>query len=154
MSCAIDAEEREGQRRKRKASAGPTNHQWARYWEVGSPDEVHPSTFDSRIRRGWDFERAINTPPRAYTQRRRACAAAAAAAPAYSVILVTIGEKKIEVIKEVRAITGLSLKESMHLVEAAPMSIRQGVTKAEAETIRAQLEKAGAVVGIVAGHGK
>ena len=77
--------------------------------------------------------------------------AAAAAAPAeekteFSVVLAAAGEKKIEVIKEVRAITGLGLKEAKDLVEGAPKPVKEGVTKDEAEKIKAQLEKAGAKV--------
>ena len=77
--------------------------------------------------------------------------AAAAAAPAaekteFSVILLAAGEKKIEVIKEVRAITSLGLKEAKDLVEGAPKPVKEGVNKDEAEKIKAQLEKAGAKV--------
>ena len=80
-------------------------------------------------------------------------AAGAAAAPVeeqteFSVILAAIGDKKIEVIKEVRAITALGLKEAKDLVEAAPKPIKEGVTKEEAETIKAALEKAGAKVEV------
>ena len=64
----------------------------------------------------------------------------------FNVILKSIGEKKIEVIKEVRAITGLGLKEAKDLVEAAPKAVKEGVTKDEADKIKAQLEKAGAGV--------
>ena len=78
-------------------------------------------------------------------------AAGAAVAPAeeqteFTVILGAIGDKKIEVIKEVRAVTGLGLKEAKDLVEAAPKPVKEGVTKEEAEKIRAALEKAGAKV--------
>jgi large subunit ribosomal protein L7/L12 len=77
----------------------------------------------------------------------------AAAAPVeeqteFSVILAAIGDKKIEVIKEVRAITALGLKEAKDLVEAAPKPIKEGVTKEEAEKIKAALEKAGAKVEV------
>jgi large subunit ribosomal protein L7/L12 len=77
--------------------------------------------------------------------------AAAAAAPAeekteFSVVLAAAGDKKIEVIKEVRAITGLGLKEAKDLVEGAPKPVKEGVNKDEAEKIKAQLEKAGAKV--------
>ena len=80
-------------------------------------------------------------------------AAGAAAAPVeeqteFSVILAAIGDKKIEVIKEVRAITALGLKEAKDLVEAAPKPVKEGVTKEEAEKIKAALEKAGAKVEI------
>jgi large subunit ribosomal protein L7/L12 len=78
-------------------------------------------------------------------------AGGAAAAPVeekteFNVVLAGIGDKKIEVIKEVRAITGLGLKEAKDLVEAAPKAVKEGVTKDEAEKIKAQLEKAGAKV--------
>ena len=77
--------------------------------------------------------------------------AAAAAAPAeekteFTVMLTAAGEKKIEVIKEVRAITGLGLKEAKDLVEGAPKPVKEGVNKEEADKIKAQLEKAGAKV--------
>lgn len=77
--------------------------------------------------------------------------AAAAAAPAeekteFTVMLTAAGEKKIEVIKEVRAITGLGLKEAKDLVEGAPKPVKEAVAKDEAEKIKAQLEKAGAKI--------
>jgi large subunit ribosomal protein L7/L12 len=77
---------------------------------------------------------------------------AAAAAPAaeeqteFTVVLAAAGEKKIEVIKEVRAITGLGLKEAKDLVEGAPKPVKEAVNKDEAAKIKAQLEKAGAKV--------
>jgi large subunit ribosomal protein L7/L12 len=64
----------------------------------------------------------------------------------FDVILAAIGEKKIEVIKEVRAITGLGLKEAKDLVEAAPKPVKEGIAKAEAEEIKKKLEAAGAKV--------
>ena len=80
-----------------------------------------------------------------------AAAPGAAAAPAeekteFTVVLTAAGEKKIEVIKEVRALTGLGLKEAKDLVEGAPKPVKEGVTKDEAEKVKAQLEKAGAKV--------
>jgi large subunit ribosomal protein L7/L12 len=77
---------------------------------------------------------------------------AAAAAPAaeekteFTVVLAAAGEKKIEVIKEVRAITGLGLKEAKDLVEGAPKPVKESVSKDEAAKLKAQLEKAGAKV--------
>jgi large subunit ribosomal protein L7/L12 len=77
---------------------------------------------------------------------------AAAAAPAaeekteFTVVLAAVGEKKIEVIKEVRAITGLGLKEAKDLVEGAPKPVKEGVNKDEAAKIKATLEKVGAKV--------
>jgi len=64
----------------------------------------------------------------------------------FNVVLTAVGEKKIEVIKEVRALTGLGLKEAKDLVEGAPKPVKEGVTKDEAEKVKAQLEKAGAKV--------
>src|SRR5215468_4115662 len=87
-----------------------------------------------------------------------AAAVAVAAAPAgggaapveekteFTVVLAAAGEKKIEVIKEVRALTGLGLKEAKDLVEGAPKPVKEGVAKDEAEKIKATLEKAGAKV--------
>ena len=77
---------------------------------------------------------------------------AAAAAPAaeekteFTVVLAAVGDKKIEVIKEVRAITGLGLKEAKDLVEGAPKPVKEGVNKDEAAKIKATLEKVGAKV--------
>ena len=83
-------------------------------------------------------------------------AVAAAAGPAavveekteFTVQLTAAGDKKIEVIKEVRAITGLGLKEAKDLVEGAPKPVKEGVNKADAEKFKAQLEKAGAKVDL------
>jgi large subunit ribosomal protein L7/L12 len=82
--------------------------------------------------------------------------AAAAAGPAvaaevqteFTVMLTGAGDKKIEVIKEVRAITGLGLKEAKDLVEGAPKAVKEGVNKADADKFKAQLEKAGAKVDL------
>ena len=75
----------------------------------------------------------------------------AAAAPVeekteFTVVLAAIGDKKIEVIKEVRAATGLGLKEAKDLVEAAPKAVKEGIPKDEAEKIKAALEKVGAKI--------
>ena len=80
-----------------------------------------------------------------------AAAVAVAAAPAeektdFTVVLASAGDKKIEVIKEVRAITGLGLKEAKDLVEGAPKPVKEGVNKDDAAKIKAQLEKVGAKV--------
>jgi large subunit ribosomal protein L7/L12 len=77
--------------------------------------------------------------------------AGAAAAPAeekteFTVVLAAVGDKKIEVIKEVRALTGLGLKEAKDLVEGAPKPVKEGVNKEEAEKVKATLEKVGAKV--------
>ncbi|MFA4992075.1 MAG: 50S ribosomal protein L7/L12 [Candidatus Omnitrophota bacterium] len=78
-------------------------------------------------------------------------AAAGAAAPqeektTFTVVLASSGDKKIQVIKEIRAITNLGLKEAKDLVEGAPKTVKEGVSKDEAETIKKQLEAQGAKV--------
>ena len=80
-------------------------------------------------------------------------AAAAAAAPVeekteFDVVMTSFGEKKVEVIKVVRALTGLGLKEAKDLVEGVPSMIKEGIPKAEAEDIKKKLEEAGAKVDI------
>lgn len=72
--------------------------------------------------------------------------AAAAEKDEFDVVLAAAGDKKINVIKEVRGITGLGLKESKDMVEGAPKVVKEGVGKAEAEEIKAKLEAAGATV--------
>ena len=73
-------------------------------------------------------------------------AAAAEEKTEFTVVLASAGDKKIEVIKEVRALTGLGLKEAMDLVEGAPKTVKEGVNKEEADKIKATLEKVGAKV--------
>ena len=73
-------------------------------------------------------------------------AAAAEEKTEFTVVLAAAGDKKIEVIKEVRAITGLGLKEAKDLVEGAPKTVKEGASKEEADKLKAQLEKAGAKV--------
>jgi large subunit ribosomal protein L7/L12 len=75
-----------------------------------------------------------------------AAPAAAAEKDEFTVVLAAVGAKKIEVIKEVRAITGLGLKEAKDLVEGAPKPVKEGVAKAEAEELKKKLEGAGATV--------
>ena len=80
-------------------------------------------------------------------------AAGGGAAPAeeqteFTVMLTGVGEKKVEVIKVVRAATGLGLKEAKDLVDGAPKAVKEGATKADADTLKKQLEEAGAKVEI------
>ncbi len=75
-----------------------------------------------------------------------AAAAAVEEKTEFNVILAAVGDKKIEVIKEVRALTGLGLKEAKDLVEGAPKPVKEGVNKEEADKIKATLEKVGAKV--------
>jgi large subunit ribosomal protein L7/L12 len=80
----------------------------------------------------------------------------AAAAPAaaaeekteFNVVMTSFGEKKVEVIKAIRTITGLGLKEAKDLVEAVPSAVKEGVSKADADSVKKQLEEAGATVEI------
>ena len=100
------------------------------------------------------FAAGSRTSPAAAAPVAAAAAAGApgaAAAPAeeqteFTVILASHGEKKIEVIKEVRAITGLGLKEAKDLVEGAPKPVKEGVNKADAEAMKKKLEAVGAKV--------
>ena len=84
--------------------------------------------------------------------RRGACAAAAAAPveaqTEFTVVLTKAGDKKINVIKEIRTITGLGLKEAKDLVEGAPKTVKEGINKDEAEKIRKVLEENGAAVEV------
>jgi len=81
---------------------------------------------------------------------------AAAAAPAaaaeekteFNVMMTSFGDKKVEVIKAIRTITGLGLKEAKDLVEAVPSAVKEGVSKADADSVKKQLEEAGATVEI------
>jgi large subunit ribosomal protein L7/L12 len=66
----------------------------------------------------------------------------------FTVVLAAAGDKKIEVIKEVRAVTGLGLKEAKDLVDGAPNPVKEGVPQEEADSIKAQLEEAGAAVAV------
>lgn len=75
-------------------------------------------------------------------------AEAAAEKTSFDVILTGVGEKKIQVIKEVRALTGLGLKEAKALVDEAPNPVREGISKEDAEKVKAQLEAAGASVEV------
>ena len=88
-----------------------------------------------------------------------AAAVAVAAAPAegaaaaeeqseFDVVMTSFGDKKVAVIKAVRGITGLGLKEAKDMVESAPVAIKEGVDKAEAESVKTQLEEAGAQVDV------
>jgi len=77
-----------------------------------------------------------------------AAAAAAEEKTEFDVILAAAGEKKVEVIKVVRAVTGLGLKEAKDLVDGAPKPVKEGISKADAESLKKQLEEAGAKVEV------
>jgi large subunit ribosomal protein L7/L12 len=93
------------------------------------------------------------TPMAAVPMGAMAAGAAASAEPeeektAFDVVLAAIGDKKLQVIKVVRAITGLGLKEAKDLVEGAPKPVKEGATKEEAQDIKAKLEEVGATVEV------
>ena len=77
-----------------------------------------------------------------------AAAAAVEEQTEFTVVLAAVGDKKIEVIKEVRAITGLGLKEAKDLVEGAPQNVKEAISKADAEKFKKELEAAGAAVEV------
>lgn len=100
-----------------------------------------------------DLEEKFGVSAAAPVAMMAAGGAAEAAAPAeekteFDVILTAHGEKKIQVIKEVRAITGLGLKDAKELVDNLPKPVKEGIAKEEAEKIKAQLEEAGAQVEV------
>ena len=103
---------------------------------------VEAAELSKQLEEKWGVTAAVAAAP--------AAAAAGAAAgeekSEFTVFLSSFGEKKINVIKEVRAITGLGLKEAKDLVEAAPKEVKAGVAKKEAEEMKAKLEAAGAKV--------
>ena len=114
-------------------------------------------TADRRAARAVHARLTILRLPRARPVRRWAAASAAAAPAAaapveekteFDVILASFGENKVAVIKEVRAITGLGLKDAKDLVEAAPKPIKEGVSKDDAKKFKEQLEAAGAKVEV------
>jgi large subunit ribosomal protein L7/L12 len=114
-------------------------------------NELKPMEIAALIKR-METEWGVTAAPAAVAVAGPA-AGGAAAAPAeekteFDVILTSAGDKKIQVIKEVRAVTGLGLKEAKDLVEGAPKPIKEGVSKDEAAKIKAQVEAAGGQVQI------
>ena len=101
---------------------------------------VESAELSKQLEEKWGVSAAVAAAPAA------AGAAAGEEKSEFTVFLVSFGEKKINVIKEVRAITGLGLKEAKDLVEAAPKEVKTGVAKKDAEEMKAKLEAAGAKV--------
>ena len=101
---------------------------------------VEAAELSKQLEEKWGVSAAVAAAPAA------AGAAAGEEKSEFTVFLASFGEKKINVIKEVRAITGLGLKEAKDLVEAAPKEVKAGVAKKEAEEMKAKLEAAGAKV--------
>ncbi len=94
----------------------------------------------------WGVSAAAAAPVAMAVQAEAAAAPAAEEKTEFDVVLASFGEKKINVIKEVRALTSLGLKEAKELVESAPKVIKEAVTKDEADEIKQKLEEAGATV--------
>jgi large subunit ribosomal protein L7/L12 len=118
--------------------------------ELSSLSVLEASELSKLLEEKWGVSAAA---PVAVAAAPAAGAAAAPAAPVeeqteFTVVLAKAGEKKINVIKEVRAITGLGLKEAKDLVEGAPKTVKESVNKDEAAKIRKQLEEAGATVEV------
>ena len=101
---------------------------------------VEAAELSKQLEEKWGVTAAVAAAPAA------AGAAAGEEKSEFTVFLASFGEKKINVIKEVRAITGLGLKEAKDLVEAAPKEVKSGVAKKDAEEMKAKLEAAGAKV--------
>jgi large subunit ribosomal protein L7/L12 len=118
--------------------------------DLSSLTVIEAAQLSKMLEEKWGVSAAA---PMAMATMPAAGAAAAAAEPVeekteFDVILAAVGDKKINVIKEVRAITQLGLKEAKDLVEAAPKVVKEGVKKEEAEKYKKQLEEAGATVEI------
>ena len=119
------------------------------YEELSKMTVLEVAQLVKRLEEGWGVSAAAAMP----MAMPAAGGAGAAAAPVeekteFDVVLVDVGAQKINVIKEVRAITSLGLKEAKDLVEAAPKAIKEGVSKQEAEDIKKKVEAAGAKVDI------
>ena len=115
--------------------------------ELSKLTVVEAAELSKKLEEAWGVSAAVA--PVAVAMPGAAGGAAPAAAvekDEFTVVLATVGAKKIEVIKEVRAITGLGLKEAKDLVEGAPKPVKEGVAKAEAEELKKKLEGAGATV--------
>ncbi|WP_135468245.1 50S ribosomal protein L7/L12 [Crenalkalicoccus roseus] len=118
--------------------------------ELSSLTVLEAAELSKMLEEKWGVSAAA---PVAMAAAPAAGGAAAAAAPAeekteFTVVLAKAGDKKINVIKEIRTITGLGLKEAKDLVEGAPKTVKEGVSKDEAEKIRKVLEENGATVEI------
>ena len=111
--------------------------------ELSTLSVIEAAELSKLLEEKWGVSAAA---PVAVAAAAAAPAAAAAEQEEFAVILAAAGEKKINVIKEVRAITGLGLKEAKDLVEGAPKAVKEGVNKAEAAEIKKKLEEAGATV--------
>jgi large subunit ribosomal protein L7/L12 len=118
------------------------------YDELSKMTVLEVASLVKRLEEGWGVSAAAAMPMAMPAGGGGAAAAPVEEQTEFDVILVEIGAQKINVIKEVRAITSLGLKEAKDLVEAAPKAIKEAVSKAEAEEIKKKVEAAGAKVDI------
>jgi large subunit ribosomal protein L7/L12 len=116
--------------------------------DLSSLTVLEAAELTKRLEEKWGVSAAAPVAVAAAASGGAAAAAPAAEKTEFTVVLATAGDKKINVIKEVRAITGLGLKEAKDLVEGAPKTVKDGVNKDEAAKIKKQLEDAGATVEV------
>jgi len=116
--------------------------------ELSSLTVLEAAELSKLLEEKWGVSAAAPVAVAAVAAGGGAAAAVAEEQTEFEVVLADAGEKKINVIKEVRAITGLGLKEAKDLVEAAPKTVKEGVSKDEAEKIKKVLEEAGAKVQV------
>ena len=116
--------------------------------ELSALTVIEAAELSKKLEEKWGVSAAAPVAVAASGGAAGAAPAAAAEKTEFNVILAAAGEKKINVIKEVRAITGLGLKEAKDLVEGAPKPVKEGVNKDEAAKLRKQLEEAGATVEV------
>jgi len=114
--------------------------------QLGSMTVLELVELKKKIETEWDITAAVAAAPAA--AGGGGGEAAAEEKTAFDVVLTNAGQAKIQVIKVVRAVTGLGLKEAKELVDSAPGPVKEGVTQEEADTLKAQLEEAGASVEI------
>src|SRR6516225_5139842 len=116
--------------------------------ELSALTVIEAAELSKKLEEKWGVSAAAPVAVAAAGGGAAAPAAAAVEKTEFTVVLAAAGEKKINVIKEVRAITGLGLKEAKDLVEGAPKPVKEGVNKDEAAKIKKQLEDAGATVEV------
>jgi large subunit ribosomal protein L7/L12 len=116
--------------------------------ELSALTVIEAAELSKKLEEKWGVSAAAPVAVAAAAPGGGAAPAAAAEKTEFTVVLAAAGEKKINVIKEVRAITGLGLKEAKDLVEGAPKPVKEGVNKDEAAKLKKQLEEAGATVEV------
>ena len=114
--------------------------------ELSKLTVIEAAELSKKLEEAWGVSAAAPMAVAAVAAPGDGGAAPAEEQDSFDVVLAAIGDKKINVIKEVRAITGLGLKEAKDLVESAPKAVKEGVEKAEAEEIKKKLEEVGASV--------